>query len=94
MSKQRSWAMEWLINQPAHFLMGLGLAGLVGWGLSFVSPLYVALLVGALVSRVTWMVRESRQKNWQFIVWSNRDLYFIDAGIFVAIVLLIIKGVL
>jgi hypothetical protein len=94
MTKKRSWAMEWLINQPAHFLMGAGLAGLVGWGLSFVTPLYVALPVGAVVSRVAWMIRESRQKNYQFIVWTNRDLYFIDAGIITVVIGLILKGVL
>jgi hypothetical protein len=90
--KERSWIMEWLVNQPAHFLMGAGLAGLVGWGLSFVTPLLVALPVGALVSRVTWMVRESKQKNFQFIVWTNRDLWFIDAGI--VTIFLILTGVL
>lgn len=89
MVKERSWAMEWLVNQPAHFLMGLAVTVLVGWGLSYVVPLWVALPVGALVSRVAWMVRESKQKNFQFIVWYNRDLGFIDAGIVIGILILI-----
>ena len=89
MSKKRSWQMEWLVNQPAHVAMGLIVAGLVGWGVSYITPLWVALSVGAVVSRVTWMVRESKQKNFQFIVWWNRDLKFIDLGIVIGIGILI-----
>jgi hypothetical protein len=66
-----------------------GLAGLIAWGLSIVSPLWVAVPVAALITRVVWMIRESKQKNFQYIVWSNRDLWFIDAGIVTSLLILI-----
>ncbi len=88
---ERSWQMEWLVNQPAHVAMGGVLAGLVGWGLSYVTPLWVALAVGAVVSRLAWMVRESKQKNWQYWPLWNRDLKFIDLGILIVLLIGVFK---
>lgn len=88
MAKERSWQMEWLVNQPAHVAMGCALALLVAWSATHVMPVLVAAPLGMLVSRLTWMAREMRQKNWQYIVWWNRDMKFVDIGLVLSLPLL------
>ena len=100
MGKERSWAMEWLVNQPLHFLMGAGLCGGIVYGIHRIGhdtdylsiPWWWAYPVGILVTRAVWMVRESRQKNYQYIVWNNRDLGFIDLGIAASVITLLFLG--
>ena len=75
-----------LIDQPLHSLMGAAIALPVALGLSMVIPWWAAFIVGALLSRAIWMARESSQKNYQYIVWWNLDLLFIDLGIVIGLV--------
>jgi len=72
------------IDQPLHVLMGAAIALPTAWLLSMVIHWSLAFLVGALLSRAIWMLREWNQHKthdheirW---IWS-KDLAFIDAGI-------------
>jgi len=76
------------IDQPLHVLMGAAVALPTAWLLSMMIPVWCAFIVGALLSRAIWMVRESSQKNFQFVVWWNLDLIFIDVGIIVGLLLI------
>jgi hypothetical protein len=59
----------------------------VAWSATHIMPLALAIALGAIVSLVAWRVRETKQKNWQWIVWHNFDLIFIDIGVVVGVLL-------
>ena len=70
MSKDRSWAMEWLVNQPAHWAIAFVPAALILW-----QPLWFAWVVILFP-----LSREYYQRNGRVKLW-NRDLWFAYAGI-------------
>jgi|TARA_R110000764_G_scaffold51086_3_gene112007 hypothetical protein len=75
MSKERSWAMEWLVNQPAHWATAFVPALLILW-----QPLWFVWLVILFP-----LSREYYQHHRKVTVW-RRDLWFAYAGIICAYV--------
>mgnify|MGYP006919689498 FL=1 len=70
MSKDRSWAMEWLVNQPAHWATAFVPALLILW-----QPLWFVWLVILFP-----LSREYYQHGRRVTVW-RRDLWFAYLGI-------------
>ena len=75
MSK-RSWAMEWLVNQPAHFLTAFVHLLLILW-----QPIWFGWLVILFP-----LSREYYQHHRKVTVW-RRDLWFAYLGIICAYLL-------
>ena len=68
--KNRSWAMEWLVNQPAHWATAFVPALLILW-----QPIWFVWLVILFP-----LSREYYQHGRKVTVW-RRDLWFAYAGI-------------
>ena len=78
---KRSWVMEWLVNQPAHFLTAFVPLLLILW-----QPIWFGWLVILFP-----LSREYYQRNGRVKLW-NRDLWFAYLGIIFAYVCWYIIG--
>lgn len=86
-------------DQVLHFIMGYVPSFAIIFGISKIGynsealyiPWWWGYPVGIIVTRIIWMLREMKQKNWQYIVWSNLDLGFIDLGIAASVITLLLS---